>query len=91
MDPQDEWSVYMVRCLDGSLYTGIAKDVSRRVSEHNLDDSLAANYTRSRRPVILVYQERQETRSSASKREYAIKQMNRLEKLALIDASILTP
>jgi len=79
----------MVRCLDGSLYTGIAKDVSRRVSEHNSDDGLAANYTRSRRPVILVYQERQRTRSSASKREYAIKQMSRQEKLALIDASIL--
>ena len=81
----------MVRCLDGSLYTGIAKDVSRRVSEHNSDDGLAANYTRSRRPVILVYQERQRTRSSASKREYAIKQMSRQEKLALIDASILAP
>jgi putative endonuclease len=89
MDSLDEWSVYMVRCLDGSLYTGIAKDVSRRVSEHNSDDALAANYTRSRRPVILVYQERQGTRSSAGKREYAIKQMNRQEKLALIDASIL--
>ena len=81
----------MVRCLDGSLYTGIAKDVSRRVSEHNSDDGLAANYTRSRRPVILVYQERQRTRSSASKREYAIKQMSRHEKLKLIDAANLTP
>ena len=81
----------MVRCLDGSLYTGITKDVSRRVSEHNSDDGLAANYTRSRRPVTLVYQEKQETRSSASKREYAIKQMSRQEKLALIDASILAP
>ena len=91
MDSLDEWSVYMVRCLDGSLYTGIAKDVSRRVSEHNSDDALAANYTRSRRPVILVYQERRRTRSSASKREYAIKQMSRQEKLALIDASILAP
>jgi len=91
MDSLDEWSVYMVRCLDGSLYTGIAKDVSQRVSEHNLDDGLAANYTRSRRPVILVYQERQGTRSSAGKREYAIKQMSRHEKLKLIDAVNLTP
>jgi putative endonuclease len=91
MDPLDEWSVYMVRCLDGSLYTGIAKDVSRRVSEHNTDDALAASYTRSRRPVTLVYQEKQETRSSASKREYAIKQMSRHEKLKLIDAVNLTP
>ena len=91
MDSLDEWNVYMVRCLDGSLYTGIAKDVSRRVSEHNSDDTLAANYTRSRRPVILVYQERRRTRSSASKREYAIKQMSRHEKLKLIDAVNLTP
>ena len=57
----------------------------------NSDDGLAANYTRSRRPVILVYQERQGTRSSASKREYAIKQMSRHEKLKLIDAVNLTP
>jgi putative endonuclease len=91
MDPLDEWSVYMVRCLDGSLYTGIAKDVSRRVSEHNTDDALAASYTRSRRPVTLGYQEKQETRSSASKREYTIKQMSRHEKLKLIDAVNLAP
>ncbi|MCX7184908.1 MAG: GIY-YIG nuclease family protein [Nitrosospira sp.] len=78
------WNVYMVRCADGSLYTGIARDVVRRVAEHNSSDELAANYTRARRPVVLVYQEKQDTRSAASKREYAIKQMDRKEKVALI-------
>jgi len=78
------WSVYMVSCADGSLYTGIAKDVARRVAEHNSNDELAANYTRARRPVVLVYQEKQDTRSAAGKREYAIKQMGRKEKVALI-------
>ena len=74
----------MVRCADGSLYTGITRDVARRVAEHNSSNELAANYTRARRPVVLVYQEKQDTRSAASKREYAIKQMGRKEKVALI-------
>ena len=74
----------MVRCADGSLYTGITRDVARRVAEHNSSNELAANYTRARRPVVLVYQEKQDTRSAAGKREYAIKQMDRKEKVALI-------
>ena len=74
----------MVRCSDGSLYTGIAKDVARRVAEHNSDDLLAANYTRARRPVTLVYQELSATRSAAGKREYEIKQMSREAKEALM-------
>lgn len=77
----------MVRCADGSFYTGIARDVARRVAEHNSNDELAANYTRARRPVVLVYQEKQDTRSAASKREYAIKQMGRKEKVSLIAAA----
>lgn len=81
------WSVYILRCSDGSLYTGIAKDVARRVLEHNVNDVLAANYTRSRRPVTLVYQEGLDTRATASKREYEIKQMRRQGKIALIAAA----
>jgi putative endonuclease len=77
------WNVYIVRCVDGSLYTGIAKDAARRVEEHNSNDLLAANYTRTRRPVALVYQEMAATRSAALKREYEIKQMSRQEKEAL--------
>ena len=74
----------MVRCADGSLYTGIARDVARRVAEHNSNNSLASRYTRARRPVTLVYQEKRKSRSAASKREYEIKQMKKNEKEALI-------
>jgi putative endonuclease len=74
----------MVRCSDGSLYTGVALDVGRRVAEHNTNDVLAATYTRFRRPVMLVYQEKCDTRSAACRREYEIKQMGKKEKLTLI-------
>ena len=74
----------MVRCADGSLYTGVARNVPRRVDEHNTDDRLAANYTRARRPVSLVYQEPAPTRSDAGRREYEIKQLTRRQKEALI-------
>jgi len=73
----------MLRCADDSLYTGITKDIERRVVEHNSGKQLSASYTRSRRPVTLVYQETCNTRSNAAKREYAIKQLNRQEKEAL--------
>ncbi len=81
------WQVYILRCADGSLYTGIARDLDRRIAEHNADNGLGASYTRSRRPVVLVYAESAADRSSASKREYAIKQLSREQKLALIAAS----
>ena len=76
--------VYIVRCADGTLYTGIAKDVARRVDEHNSSRLLASRYTRARRPVVLVYREIMATRSTASKREHEIKQMTRPEKEALL-------
>ena len=79
----ESWSVYIVRCADGSLYTGIATDVARRVEEHNGSNLLAARYTRARRPVVLVYQEAVASRSAAGKREYELKQMSREEKEAL--------
>jgi len=76
--------VYMVRCADDSLYTGITTDLERRVEEHNYS-SKGAKYTRARRPVILVYSEIYPTRSEASKREYFIKKrMNREAKVSLI-------
>ncbi len=81
------WTVYMVRCADGSLYTGIARNVTRRIEEHNSNNSLAASYTRARRPVTLVYQEAAATRSAASRREYQIKQLGKQEKEALIACS----
>ena len=78
------WTVYILRCADGSLYTGITQDVARRVKEHNSNGLLAARYTRARRPVALVYQEPAGTRSAASKREYRIKHLSRGDKLALV-------
>ena len=77
----DEWFVYMVRCADGSLYTGIAKDVARRLRQHNA--GTASRYTRSRLPVELVYQEAHPGQSSALKREAAIKAMGRRGKLTM--------
>jgi len=77
------WTVYILRCADGSLYTGIARDVARRVKEHNSNRLLAARYTRARRPVALVYQEPAATRSVAGKREYRIKRMSRRDKQRL--------
>ena len=82
-----KWNVYVLRCADGSLYTGIAMDVERRVEEHNSDNLRAAAYTRSRRPVTLVYREAARTRSAAGKREYRIKQMSRDQKEALIKSA----
>jgi predicted GIY-YIG superfamily endonuclease len=76
------WFVYIVRCADGSLYTGITKDVKRRCQQHNA--GTASRYTRSRRPVRLVYEEVRPSQSSALKREAAIKGMTQREKLAMI-------
>lgn len=81
------WQVYIARCADGTLYTGIARDVEKRIAEHNAGKGASANYTRARRPVVLVYQEPADDRSSASKREYQIKQLSRAEKLELVLSS----
>lgn len=76
--------VYILKCSDNTLYTGIAKDVMRRIEEHNTSQK-GAKYTKVRRPVELVYQEALQDRSSACKREYEIKQLSRDKKLDLID------
>ncbi len=78
--------VYILRCNDTTLYTGITVDVTRRVEEHN-NSTKGAKYTRVRRPVEVVYTEKAEDRSSASKREYEIKQMTKKQKLGLIATS----
>ncbi len=77
--------VYILKCSDDTLYTGITTDITRRVEEHNISDK-GAKYTKIRRPVSLVYQEASENRSSASKREYEIKKLNRKQKMELINA-----
>lgn len=75
--------MYLVRCRDGSLYTGCTNDLARRVAAHN--DGKGARYTRSRRPVTLVYQEAVRGRSRALSREARLKQLSRAEKLALVE------
>ena len=80
----EQWFVYIVRCSDKSLYTGIATDVGRRLDEHNNNTSLGAKYTRARRPVELVYQETVSSRSAAASREHAIKSLSKPEKEILI-------
>jgi putative endonuclease len=78
------WWVYVVRCADGTLYTGITTDLARRLRQHNA--GRASRYTRGRRPVELVYSERRRDRPAALRREVAIKALSRTEKLALIAA-----
>ena len=77
-----KWFVYLLRCGDGTLYTGITKDVTRRSQQHNA--GTASRYTRSRLPVALVYQESAPSQSLALKREATIKAMSRLDKESLI-------
>jgi putative endonuclease len=79
--------VYIVCCNDGTLYTGYATDVEKRIKEHNNGSGEGAKYTRSRLPVHLLYSEEQHSRSEAQSREYAIKQLNRDQKLELINSS----
>jgi predicted GIY-YIG superfamily endonuclease len=80
--PDDTWFVYLLRCADGSLYTGIARDVDRRCAQHNA--GTASRYTRSRLPVAVVYQEAHTSRGPALRREVAIKALSRRQKMAMI-------
>ena len=82
----DNWYVYMVRCSDGTLYTGITKDLEKRITAHNSGKD-GARYTRSRRPVKLVYSEQVESRSAAARLEYQFKQLPLSKKEMLVDSS----
>jgi putative endonuclease len=77
------WFVYVVRCRDGSLYTGITTDVGTRVARHNA--GVGARYTRARRPVELLYVERRRSQGTALRREAAIKALPRSGKLDLVE------
>ena len=79
-----KWTVYILRCADDSLYTGITTDINRRLQQHNEDDRSGARYTRARRPVTLAWTEMAADRSIASRREQAIKKLSRKNKLKLI-------
>jgi len=78
-----QWWVYMIRCDDGSLYTGVSTDPERRFKEH-LQHPQGAKYFNGRRPLAIVYTEPGHTRSSACQREAVIKKLKRADKLALI-------
>ncbi len=77
-----EWQVYIVRCRDGTLYTGCTNDLAKRIAAHN--EGKGAKYTRSRRPVEMVYNEAAADRNAALRREAAIKKLRRCDKLALL-------
>ena len=80
------YSLYMLRCVDGSLYTGIAIDVDKRLKQHEAG-RCGAKYLRGRQPLTLVFQERIGDRSAASKAEHRLKQLSRADKLALIEGA----
>jgi putative endonuclease len=77
------YHLYILKCADKTLYTGITTDLERRIAEHN-DSKLGARYTLARRPVRIVFSRRFKNRSSASKEEARIKKLSRIKKLELI-------
>jgi putative endonuclease len=79
------WQVYIIRCVDGSLYTGITTDMDRRFRQHA--EGRGARYFRSRQPDAVVFQESGHTRSSAARREAAIKALSRTAKIALLESA----
>lgn len=83
MDRDQDWSVYIIRCDDGSLYTGVSTDVARRFREH-LERPRGAKYFNGRQPLEVAWREDGHSRSSACRREAAIKKLSRVEKLQLV-------
>lgn len=79
-----DWSVYILRCADDTLYTGVARDLVKRVRQHNGELAGGPRYTRGRRPVALLWSEPAPDRSSAQQREAAIKRLPKPQKLALL-------
>lgn len=80
------WQVYILKCADKTLYTGITMDLKRRVDEHNKSE-LGAKYTKGRRPVKLIFSQKFKNRSLASKEEARIKKLKKIEKLVLIKSA----
>ena len=81
----DGWSVYVLQCADGTLYTGIARDLDRRLRQHNGELVGGPRYTSGRRPVKLLWWDTAIDRSVAQQREAAIKGLSRTEKLRLVE------
>ncbi|WP_438952380.1 GIY-YIG nuclease family protein [Porticoccus sp.] len=87
---QDDWVVYMIEASDGSLYTGITTNITRRFRAHLTGKSGARYFHRGRQPVRVVYTEKASDRSAASKREAAIKKLPRLQKLLLVRTLLMS-
>jgi len=83
MTTNNTWYVYLLRCKDNSLYAGITTDINRRLHQHN-HTKLGAKYTRAKRPVTLVFLEAESDKSTASKREYQIRKLTKLNKEELV-------
>jgi len=83
MTTDNTWFVYFLRCNDNSLYAGITTDIERRLYQHN-HSKLGAKYTRAKRPVTLAFIETASNKSSASKREYQLKQLSKAQKEQLV-------
>ncbi|MFT6051505.1 MAG: putative endonuclease [Halioglobus sp.] len=83
--PDVDWHVYILQCVDGSLYTGVARDLQRRLRQHNGELAGGAKYTMGRRPVQVLWSEASPDRGAAQRREHDIKKLVRSEKLALIE------
>lgn len=89
MPVSNEWYVYMIRCFDNTLYTGITTDVSRRLNEHNAQGSKTAKYLRGKIPLRIVFQQKVKNKSAALKIEHKIKTLSKHEK-ELIAAGMST-
>jgi putative endonuclease len=79
--PSQSWFLYILQCVDGTLYTGITTDIFRRISQH--ENGKGAKYTKGRSPFKIIYTETHNNRSEASKREVEVKRMSRGEKMEL--------
>jgi len=88
MSKEGQWFLYVVKCSDGTLYCGITVDIDRRIRAHNGVISGGAKYTRSRRPVALVFLKKIGSRSDATKEELNFKRLTRAKKLELIKMSM---
>ena len=90
---QLRWTLYLIRCGDGSLYTGITTDVARRLQEHGNENGSGkgAKFLRGRQPLTLVYQIQLQNRSEAQQLEYTVKQLSKVEKESLVNNEITLP
>ena len=84
--PQNNWLIYILKCVDGSLYCGITNNIEKRLKQHKGEIIGGAKYTRSHWPCKLVYKEKSASRSKASQREAIIKKMSKVEKQTLVNS-----